>query len=302
MSVATTSCELWKALRGILCLHKPGGIKLETFLEKVNEKVIQQLNESNPDYKDRMKYLESVQDTNGLVDYSSHPLVLGDAYEDEDFLFQPVNNISEFSSGLSIISVNAPKIHEEFTNQVFLKQYFLKMELGKATDNGFYFGKMIEKSTYDHLKKRPQILEKRLAKIRSSYQRDAFRQAGVQLKSKEAYQLAVKGLVRPIKEHEGYALMYGLECVNFNPPDITLKVTCVNESPIYLAEFCSELGLTLRTNAILKELQLVKYGPFTIKDALLPKHVKLQNVIDNLHNNFSSLNLLKKDRSPNLLL
>ena len=73
-----------------------------------------------------------------------------------------------------------------------LRQYLLKIELGKATDNSFSHGKVLEKSTYEHLKGRRQILEKSLAQIRSSHQRTAFNQAGVNMQSKQAYNLAVK--------------------------------------------------------------------------------------------------------------
>ena len=73
-----------------------------------------------------------------------------------------------------------------------LRQYLLKIELGKATDNSFSHGMVREKSTYEHLKGRRQIIEKQLAQIRSSHQRDAFKQSGVHLQSKEAYNLAVK--------------------------------------------------------------------------------------------------------------
>ena len=73
-----------------------------------------------------------------------------------------------------------------------LRQYLLKIELGKATDNSFSHGKVLEKSTFEHLKGKRQILEKHLAQIRSSHQRDAFKQAGIHLQSKEAYDLAVK--------------------------------------------------------------------------------------------------------------
>ena len=57
-------------------------------------------------------------------------------------------------------------------------RYLLNIELGKAIDTSFCHGKIREKSTYEHLKGQP-LLDKALASIRSSHQRDAFRQAGV---------------------------------------------------------------------------------------------------------------------------
>ena len=302
MSIATTSNELWTALRGLLCLHKPSGRRFEPFVQAVNDKLIKQINDYNPDFQNRIEEIEKIQDQNGLIDYASHPHVLGDAFDNQDFIFEPINELNEFTSGLCLITVNAPEIYQAFKDQVLLRQYLLHMELGKATDNSFSHGKVLEKSTFQHLINRPQILEKQLAKIVSSHQRDAFFQAGVSLRSKEAYNLAVKGLVRPIKEHAGYTLIYGLDCVHYKPPDITLKVTCINESPIYLAEFCAELGLLLRTNAVLKALQLVRYGPFTSENTLLEKHVNLRNAIHNIYDNYETFDVLSHVRKANLSL
>ena len=124
--------------------------------------------------------------------FSSHPYVLGDVYSDEDIVFQGINSLNDFTSGISLVAVNANEDFEEIQNSIVLRQYLLKIELGKATDNSFSHGKILEKSTYEHLKGRRQILEKQLAAIRSSHQRDAFKQAGVHIQSKKAYELAVK--------------------------------------------------------------------------------------------------------------
>jgi len=301
MSIATSTSELWHALRGILCLHKPSGAVLKDVIKDVNDKVLKELNEANPEYAERLKLMQKIQNEQGLIDYSSHPFVLGDVYSDDDIVFQAVNNLNDFTSGISLVAVNANEDFEEIKNSVVLRQYLLKIELGKATDNSFSHGKVLEKSTYDHLKGRRSLIEKRLAQIRSSHQKTAFKQAGVHMQSKQAYNLAVKGLVRPIKEHEGYALIYGLECTHFKPPDVTLKVTCINESPVYLAEFAAELGLTLRTNAVLNGLQLIRYGPFSLENSLLLKHVNLENVIHNIYHNYTPLELIKNHRSKSLI-
>ena len=197
--------------------------------------------------------------------------------------------------------MNDPESRNRLLNAVLPRQYLLNIELGKATDNSFSHGKVLEKSTYEHIKGRPQILDKTLANIRSSHQKSAFWQAEVDLQSQKAYDLAVKGLVRPVKEHPGYTIIYGLDCVKFNPPYLTLKVTCINESPIYLAEFSAELGLRMRTNAVLNELKLVKYGPFKTEHSILLKHVNLENVIHNIHQNYVYLDVIQKNYQENLI-
>jgi len=78
-------------------------------------------------------------------------------------------------------------------------------------------------------------------------------------------------------------------------------VTCVNESPIYLAEFAAELGLKLRTNAVLNGLQLIRYGPFSTENSLLLKNVNLESVIHNIYDNYTPLELIKNHKSKNLI-
>ena len=68
-----------------------------------------------------------------------------------------------------------------------------------------------------------------------------------------------------------------------------------------MAEFAAELGLKLRTNAVLNGLQLVRYGPFTAENSLLLKHVNLENVLHNIYHNYTPLELMKKHKSETLI-
>ena len=70
MSIATSTGELWHALRGLLCLHKPSGAVLMDVIKDVNDKVMKDLNEANPDYAERLKSIQKIQNNRGLVDYS----------------------------------------------------------------------------------------------------------------------------------------------------------------------------------------------------------------------------------------
>ena len=144
------------------------------------------------------------------IDYSSHPLVLGNTYDDQDVEFQLVNPISDFTSGLLLVTVNDLTTNELLHEAMMPKKYLLDLILGKATDNSFSHGKVVERSSYAHLKNRPQILDKTIAQTCNAHQRDAFKQAGVNLQSQEAYEMAVKGLVKPLKEQTGCAIIYGI--------------------------------------------------------------------------------------------
>lgn len=278
-------------------MHKPSGLDQDDYHSQVNNSMLRELNDVNPEHACRLEMMQKMQSSGGLIDYSSHPYVLGDAISNEDIIFEKVNDIGYHTSGLSLVAINASDIRQAVKQTVLPKQYNLIMELGKATDNSFCTGKVLEKSTYSHLKGRPQLLEKVLSMIRSNHQKEAFRQAGVSLQSQEAYEMAVSGVVLPTKEHPGYTLIYSIECLLFKPPIVNLRVTCVNETPIYLAELVAEIGLRLRTNAVLNSLQLIKYGPFTSENSLLPKHANLQNIIDNVNVNHELIEWLKKKHS-----
>ena len=72
MAIATSSSELWHALRGLLCLHKPSGAVLKDVIKDVNDKVLKDLNDANPEYAERLKSMEKIQNDQGLIDYSRY--------------------------------------------------------------------------------------------------------------------------------------------------------------------------------------------------------------------------------------
>ena len=72
MAIATSTSELWHALRGLLCLHKPSGAILKDVIKDVNDKVLKDLNDANPEYAERLKSMEKIQNDQGLIDYSRY--------------------------------------------------------------------------------------------------------------------------------------------------------------------------------------------------------------------------------------
>ena len=72
MAIATSTSELWHALRGLLCLHKPSGAVLKDVIKDVNDKVLKGLNDANPEYAERLKSMEKIQNDQGLIDYSRY--------------------------------------------------------------------------------------------------------------------------------------------------------------------------------------------------------------------------------------
>lgn len=53
-----------------------------------------------------------------------------------------------------------------------------------------------------------------------------FRHAQIDSQSQEAYELACKGLIRPL-ENSAVPILYGVRCIDFNLPNFTLgKLNC----------------------------------------------------------------------------
>lgn len=55
-----------------------------------------------------------------------------------------------------------------------------------------------------------------------------FRSCGVNMQSQAAYELAVKGLLRPIRSK--VPVIYGIKCVQFEPPEFTIGSTFLHVS------------------------------------------------------------------------
>ena len=123
----TTSGDLWGHLKGLICLHKPSGMTLDQLLTQVNQKVLKEMNEFNPEYQERLEIMQKIQKHGGLIDYSSHPYVLGDTFFDEDIEFEPINDPGTFTSGICMVALNDPEIREHLHNLILPRQYLLGM-------------------------------------------------------------------------------------------------------------------------------------------------------------------------------
>lgn len=107
-----------------------------------------------------------------------------------------------------------------------------------------------------------------------------LRLCGVDMQSQAAYELASQGLIRPANSK--LPILYGIKCVEFNNPDFTIEIHCVNEYEGYLKALIHEIGMKLRSSAHCTGIQCIRHSYFTIDNALLKKHWNLQNIIENM--------------------
>jgi tRNA U55 pseudouridine synthase TruB len=63
---------------------------------------------------------------------------------------------------------------------------------------------------------------------------------------------------------------------------VLLEIHCINENEEYFAIMIHDLGLTLKTTAVCKQIRCIRYGCFTVEDALLRKHWSLKYLPDHM--------------------
>lgn len=298
--LVTESTIAWKLLNGILCVYKPAGVHHITAQKILKTKIANELceMECRDQYQHVMIEGDTTEDMSVTVipSYADHPLVIGPRYQSQDIRSIPVRVLGKNTSGVFLLGLNKGcKSAVALQNDFPLRSFHLRGKLGQATDNFFIDGKIIEKSKYEHVRR--DRLENLLASIQASHQSKIFDQSGVDPQSQEAYDLAVKGPIRPATTE--LPIIYGLKCIEFKPPDLMIEVQCINDNEEFLMVLIHEIGYKLHSAATCSGIQCVRHSYFSADDALLKKHWTLQCVLDNLT---MCKSFLKKHKSiPHLI-
>ncbi|KAF7241114.1 Mitochondrial mRNA pseudouridine synthase Trub2 [Varanus komodoensis] len=104
----------------------------------------------------------------------------------------------------------------------------------------------------------------------------AARHANIDLKTQEAYELAVKGLIRPMEKSP--PLITAVRCLQFAPPEFQLEIHCLHETQQYLRKIVHEIGLELKSSAVCTQVRRIRDGVFVLDDALLRTEWDLDNI------------------------
>ncbi|XP_019696505.1 mitochondrial mRNA pseudouridine synthase Trub2 isoform X2 [Harpegnathos saltator] len=223
--------------------------------------------------------------------YADHQLVVGPRYQIEDIKLACANYLAKDVSGLMICGINSgnSKIHQLKLCQ-FPSSYKVRGKLGQATDNFFYTGRIVEKATYKFIKRK--TIDKLCASMQAEHQKTMFELCGVDMQSQAAYELATKGLIRPVDKK--IPMIYSIKCIDFTPPEFTLEVVSINEDDMYLKSLIHTLGMKLHSVATCTQIQCFQYALFDINLALLKKHWNIQNILDNME---QCDNILNKNKN-----
>uniref|UniRef100_A0A673XKX3 TruB pseudouridine (psi) synthase family member 2 n=1 Tax=Salmo trutta TaxID=8032 RepID=A0A673XKX3_SALTR len=186
------------------------------------------------------------------------------------------HRLEAFSSRVLVLGVGqANKALTDLYRSHVTRDYTLEGEFGMATDNFSHTGRLIERTTYDHITR--DKLEKVLAMMQGSNQKALLTYSKVDMNTQEAYELAAKGKLRP--HGKSPPIMTGLRLLHFQPPHFTLEVQCLNETQRYLCRILHEVGLELRSTAVCKGVCRTRDGPFTVQHALTRQHWTAPGVI-----------------------
>ncbi|CAL7947807.1 unnamed protein product [Xylocopa violacea] len=273
----------YKALNGVFLVYKPPQIKFNKMRETIIQNLCTDLNamEGRP----QMKYVAIEGPTNKQRkviirdSFADHILVIGPRYQPEDFRLSATNIMHSDVSGILVCGINDGNrwIHRMRESRC-LRFYIVKGQLGQATDNYFYTGKIVEKATYAHVRR--GHLDKLCSSMQSSHQRKMFEICGVDIQSQAAYELALKGPIRPLDRN--IPMVYVIKCIDFSPPEFTLEIVCTNEYDMYLKTIIHELGMQLRSCATCTQICCTQDGLFHKKYALLSKHWTLKEIVNSI--------------------
>lgn len=179
----------------------------------------------------------------------------------------------------SVIGINkGTKDVFRLRNNQLLRVYHINGCLGTATETNFKDSKVIARSTYTHIG--PERMSSLLSSMQASHQKKMFDMLGIDIQSQSAYDIAVRGLIRPTDNR--IPVLYGIRCIEFNRPNFTIELHTINENEQYMFELIHEIGLQLHTVAHCTSLRCIRYGQFNVNDSLLRGNWTLQSVLSNM--------------------
>lgn len=273
-------------LHGLFAVYKPPGLKWEHLRDTVELQLLKGLNAGKPpDPEQRVRFLlgpvegseekELTLTATSVPTLTNHPLVRGPAFT--DLKIGVGHRLDAQASGVLVLGVGRGcRLLTAMYNAHLTKDYTVRGLLGKATDDFCENGRLVEKSTFDHVTR--EKLDRILTVIQGSHQKALVNYSNLDLQSQEAYEMAVKGLIRPMSKSP--MLVTGIRCLHFKPPEFLLEVQCMHETQKNLRKLVHEIGLELKTTAVCSQVRRTRDGFFTLDDALLRTHWDLNSIQD----------------------
>ncbi|KAL6042161.1 hypothetical protein STEG23_001861, partial [Scotinomys teguina] len=273
-------------LQGLFAVYKPPGLKWLHVRETVELQLLKGLNAAKPPaLEQRVRFLlgpvEGSEEkkltltATSVPTLTTHRLVRGPAFT--SLKIGVGHRLDAQASGVLVLAVgHGRRLLTDMYDAHLTKDYTVRGLLGKATDNFCEDGRLIEKTAYDHVTR--ELLDRILAVIQGSHQKALVMYSNLDLKSQEAYEMAVQGVIRPMNKSP--MLISGIRCLHFAPPEFLLEVQCMHETQQQLRKLVHEIGLELKTTAVCMQVRRTRDGFFRLDDALLRTQWDLHSIQD----------------------
>ncbi|KAF7664350.1 hypothetical protein LDENG_00180150 [Lucifuga dentata] len=274
--MATPAVRMFRRLEGLFCVYKPPGVHWKLVRDSIETNLMKGINATpsqplpqvvhflaQPDSESEAPR-ELALSTASVPTLAKHPLVTGPEFK--HVRVGVGHRLDAFSSGVLVLGVgHGNKALNEMYKTRVTRDYTVEGEFGTATDDFAHTGRVVERSTYDHITQ--DKLDRVLAMLQGANQKALLMYSNIDMSSQEAYEMAVQGLLGP--EGKSVPILTGLRCICFQPPHFTLEVQCINETQKYLRKVVHEIGLELRSTAVCKGVRRTRDGLFTLQDALI---------------------------------
>lgn len=273
-----------KLLNGISCVYKPDSISMDKMRFIISNNLSEDLEKLEcPDVNPFVSV--SGETTKPMTvkvrpTYADDVLMTGPRFSSKTMGMKWPVELGDRTSGVCIVGLykTGGDMIRKLYSCNFIRTYKISGRFGIRTHNFFIDGKLKYEGKYDFIKR--SSLDALLAMMQGTYQKQMFHLSGVDYQSQTAYEMASRG---PIRVTPGkLPVVYSIKCVEFNLPDFTLEMNCVNENEDFMINIIAQAGIKLRTEATCTSMRCIRYGNFTLNDALLRKHWKLEHVIDNI--------------------
>ncbi|XP_066145347.1 pseudouridylate synthase TRUB2, mitochondrial [Euwallacea fornicatus] len=289
---------VWNALKGLICVYKPTEVSVLKMRRILIHKICKEMNslEGRPP----SDFVAIVGDPSKKLtvsvrpNYADHPLVVGSRYQEQDLPVSWSNYLGFHTSGVLLFGVRwGTKQAKYMRENRSTRAYKVKGVLGQVTDNCFKTGKVVMRSNWKHVKR--EHMDRFLSAMQASHQKKMFQTCGIDMQSQTAYDLAIQGLIRPADKK--IPVLYGIKCVEFNPPEFMIEIQCINEYEDYLMHLIHEIGQKLHSTAHCTAIQCIRHSRFTLDHALLMKHLTIPNILDNMKLCSNILDEMANDRT-----
>ncbi|XP_075026462.1 pseudouridylate synthase TRUB2, mitochondrial [Calonectris borealis] len=268
---------------GLFAVYKPAGVAWSRVREAVETRLLRELNAApGRAPRQHVRFLPAPGGgdggATGLVAarvpvLADHPLVRGPRFR--RLKIGAGHRLDVKASGVFVLGIgHGNALLTDLYNCHLTKVYTVGGLFGKATDDFSDTGKLVEKTTFDHITR--EKLERILAVIQGTNHRALLMHSNIDMRTQEAYEMAVKGLIRPMGKSP--PIITAIRCLQLTLPEFQLEVHCLHETQQYLRKIVHEIGLELKSSAVCTQVRRIRDGVFTLDDALLRTQWNLQSI------------------------